>query len=47
MIAERKGWTDEALAYNSLVSMWSDISAKMIKLNQEQTKPQLELGYNE
>jgi putative DNA methylase len=44
MIAERKGWTDEALAYNSLVSMWSDISAKMNKLNREQPKPQLELG---
>jgi putative DNA methylase len=44
MIAERKGWTDEALAYNGLVSMWSDISAKMNKLSREQSKPQLELG---
>ncbi len=25
-VCERKGWTQEALAYNSLVTSWSEIS---------------------
>ena len=25
-VAERKGWTDEALAYNALVVAWTDLS---------------------
>ncbi|MDR2049714.1 MAG: hypothetical protein LBP69_09705 [Treponema sp.] len=45
MISERRGWNDEALAYNSLVSMWSDISAKISLINREQARPkQAELG---
>ena len=39
MIAERKGWSDEALAYNSLVSMWSDISAEAARIIRERPEP--------
>ncbi|MHB9291034.1 putative DNA methylase [Hollandina sp. SP2] len=40
MISERKGWNDEALAYNSLVSMWLDISTEMNKIAREKSLPQ-------
>jgi putative DNA methylase len=31
-VAERKGWTDEALAYNILVTSWPQIQAEAVKL---------------
>jgi putative DNA methylase len=43
MAAERKGWNDEALAYNSLVSLWSDLTVKMNELSRQRPQ-QGELG---
>jgi putative DNA methylase len=40
MIAERKCWTEEALAYNSLVSLWSDLTSAMNEINKRVPKPQ-------
>lgn len=40
MIAERKGWTEEALAYNSLVSLWSDLTSTMNELIKRVPRPQ-------
>jgi putative DNA methylase len=31
-IAERKGWTAEAFAYNSLVIAWPDVQSKAAEL---------------
>ena len=42
--AERKGWADEALAYNSLVTAWPDLIERMNKLkNVALEQMQLEL----
>jgi len=45
MIAGGKGWNDEALAYNSLVSLWSDLSVKMNEISRQGAKKQGELYF--
>jgi len=44
IVAERKGWADEALAYNSLVTAWPDLIKRMNML--KDTPPeQIQLDY--
>jgi len=44
IVAERKGWADEALAYNSLVTVWPDLIKRMNML--KDTPPeQMQLDY--
>lgn len=43
-IAERKGWTGEAYAYNSLVTMWRDIQAAAAELRRRAPE-QTTLGF--
>jgi putative DNA methylase len=38
-IAERKGWADEAFAYNSLVISWQDIQSKATELQNKMNQP--------
>lgn len=40
-VAERKGWTAEAHAYNSLVVAWQDIQSKVAMLQQQTYKNQV------
>jgi putative DNA methylase len=42
-IAERKGWTDEGVAYNSLIMSWPAIQEKMIQLRNKQGEVQRSL----
>ncbi|MBD2329688.1 DUF1156 domain-containing protein [Alkalinema sp. FACHB-956] len=42
-ICDRKGWTQEAIAYNSLVISWSEI-ARLATEKQNSTPTQIELG---
>ena len=42
-ICDRKGWTQEAIAYNSLVISWSEI-ARLATEKQHSTPTQIELG---
>jgi len=42
--AERKGWADEALAYNSLVTAWPDLIVRMNKLK-DITPEQMQLEF--
>jgi putative DNA methylase len=42
-IAERKGWTDEGVAYNSLIMSWPAIQEKMIQLINKQGEVQKSL----
>ncbi len=42
-IAERKGWTEEALAYNALVTAWPDIQRRAEELQRDGTEVQLGL----
>jgi len=37
--AERKGWADEALAYNSLVTAWHDLTDRMSRLKDTPAPP--------
>jgi len=37
-IAERKGWAQEAYAYNSLVIAWPDVQAKVAELQSQRSK---------
>ncbi len=41
-IADKKGWTQEAYAYNTLVNAWNDVQERMYKLSKESGK-QLDL----
>ena len=38
-IAERKGWTGEAYAYNSLIISWPDVQAKVAELQSQKHDP--------
>jgi putative DNA methylase len=42
-ICERKGWAQEALAYNTLVASWRDVQTKMASM--AGTIEQGELGF--
>ena len=42
-ICERKGWTQEALAYNSLVASWGDVQAKTM-VERTLTQGKMDLG---
>ena len=42
-IAERKGWTDEGVDYNSLIMSWPAIQEKMIQLRNKQGEVQRSL----
>jgi putative DNA methylase len=42
-IADRKGWTDEALAYNVLVTSWPQIQAEAAKLAEGPREPKFAL----
>jgi putative DNA methylase len=42
-ITERKGWTDEGVAYNSLIMSWPAIQEKMIQLRNKQGEVQRSL----
>jgi putative DNA methylase len=43
MICERKGWAQEALAYNALVSSWPEIARLAVQLQTGSTQQTLEL----
>ena len=43
-IAERKGWTAEAYAYNNLVISWQEIQNAAMQIASEQTERQMEMG---
>ena len=43
-IAERKGWTAEAYAYNNLVISWQDIQSAAVQVRDEQSVRQMEIG---
>ncbi|MBQ9346825.1 MAG: DUF3883 domain-containing protein, partial [Oscillibacter sp.] len=43
-IAERKGWTAEAYAYNNLVISWQEIQKAAMQIASEQTERQMEMG---
>lgn len=43
-IAERKGWTAEAYAYNNLVISWQEIQKAAMQIASEQTERQMEIG---
>lgn len=45
-IADRKGWTKEAFAYNSLIIAWGDVQSKAAELTSSNRKEQMDLFGN-
>jgi putative DNA methylase len=45
-IADRKGWTKEAFAYNSLIIAWRDVQSKAAELTSSNRKEQMDLFGN-